>query len=451
MSNQQNQRRTAWTKPWMLLTLPTGLAVVFGAYAAIAQWSAYRQVNRRIAELKTQNAPIDNASLQSRFISNTDAELSVPWNDLESTLSNYWVATLATELPHLGSGQTHTPAIALRLGEGWQQEQEVAELLDYLAPALDQLHQLSSQTTKPIWWPVHFAGLQTFNTRLPSFQCLRVLLLEYDYSIYVRDRQRAIKCLRTINAISNAIGNDGLSYWIGTATSQMVNDAVSTSLQTPIWTTEDLELLLKLVPSIDHNRNLTRTLDTYVAIYLSELQSPSNTDPMFNSPESAFGFAHRLPSIQNQTLEDFELLRSTNKLQFPLDPNEIVRRIRSTKTKTIFGLQFSTAQYLTQGYEIEISRRLTRTAVLVKYYRLLRSSHPESIQEVFSDPQISQLTAGDNQDWQPDFGYKSADGFSYLWNLHTGQNPHSPVTELPEFDFSTGQARGMLGRAVRIY
>jgi hypothetical protein len=410
-------QRPWWRKPttWLIaLALP---AVAFLGLFAVREWDASNELQVRLQKLRSTGRPIDNASLDVKYVSSTNSEQSVAWNEAAYAASG-WASTMGQDLPFLGN-KNGVPPAAFSKGE-WPEVERVDEFLTQLQPVLKRLHETADKTTQPVWQPIHFDG---YNTLLGSIQesrsIVRLLTLDFCYAVYSKDRQRALRDLKSIRAAIVAYSWDVclVQELVRMAHVGTMNHVVGMSLSTELWTSEDLAEIGRLVGGPkDMAQHWQRILD-------NEQAFASDTSPgvaLLHDPTGKkwMGFALSLPSVQLRYLDDMERIKSVGQN----DLMGLLRAAEQLERDWNFGVAASlfapSVGAVARAYvNSEESRRLVKTGLALKQFRLSHGKFPVSLEQLPSETALNITRADITGVDQLLFGYEIEGAEAHAWNL----------------------------------
>lgn len=373
--------RPLWRQPllWVLVMLGIGLGGL--SVLGFQQLQANRDYQQRISKLRSSGIPVDNETLDAHFAANTSKTHTSDWNRACRALDNSWISVLAQELPFVGSGEF--PKSALSDGQ-WADAGLVEDFLERLAPSMTELHALADSIVEvPIWQPMHFDGFATLLGPLQeSRSIMNVLLLDYHYALFHRDRNRALRDLKTMRVNVEAYGWKtffvGELIYLGLV--GLHRNAIQVSLQTDIWTEEDLQELIKQVgPSRDLTKVWPKVIASERAMALASLSGSGE----YFGETPWMEFAMKLPTARRDYLlamERASALSTADMQQFltqAIDFEKSKNRgiVADMLTPAVVGMADALAKS-------EDDRRLTRLALAVKHFRLSQGRLPNSLAEL---------------------------------------------------------------------
>lgn len=426
-------KRSWWNKPsaWVggFFLVVAAMIVVF----AMREFSAKQEFTRRLEEIRKSGAPTDDASLDAMFNTITTSDNSVGWNEF-SNLASGWVSTVGYDLPCIGSGVT--PVSAYTDGD-WPMGERVGELLQQIQPLLQQVHEVADNTNGPVWQPIHFDG---FNTLLGPIQearsISRLLQLDYQYAVYTKDRQRALRDVKSSLAAIKAYQWDSyaVAEFVNIAQMGMVYNSVEHSLKSSMWTVEDMRELAKMFDKpIDLKSRWSKVSSTELAAALALIQRELNEPSGLRIESSVFVWAAKLPSSQLRLLQDFQAYQSVGNAS----PDNILFEANKIDQQGVRGMLSgavipSTTQIARVYINMEEARRMLVTAIALKQFKLTHGEFPLNLELLLNDSTLG-ITRGELEGFDHRlFRFKHNDAQSvFIWNTR----PVVGVTDLlPGFD-----------------
>lgn len=401
------------------------IAIATGGFA-LREFSASQQFANRLEEIRRSGMPIDDASLESMFTTVTNTDNSVAWNEV-GFLASGWVSTMGHDLPAFGS--TTTPASAFLAGD-WPAGQRVGELLEQIQPLIQQIHLTADKTNGPVWQPIHFDG---FNTLLGPIQearsISRLLQLDYEYAVFTKDRQRALRDIKSSLAAIKAYQWDAflVAELVNIAQIGMLYNSVGQSLKSPMWTIEDLNDLKQMFDKpIDANSRWTRSCASELAAALSTVTSIQNTGSTFpvtgrtndNFGTSFFLWAAKLPSSKLRLLNDFDAYKSVGTASLENILRESSKVDQQGSHGILSGLLVPSFEAVARVYvNMEESRRVLLAAIALKQFKLSHGDFPKGLEELLGDPSLG-ITRGQLEGVDHAlFGYKYFESQPvFIWN-----------------------------------
>lgn len=441
--NQRSWIRRPATWLAMTLTVLVGLLAVVVGRELIAK----SELNQQLSELKAKGVPVDNATMESYFVSTTSTEHSVEWRELSGVFASAWIDSLGADLPYVGNRST--PAKALR-GEEWADAAKAEEFLKELAPWMERLHEVAEKTKRPVWHPIHFNGWSTLLGPIQESRSFtRVLSLDFDYALYSKDRQRAFQDLKTLRSTAEAYHWDAfvISELIYEAHLYMFYQSIFRSMRSSIWTIEDLQAMQSLIGERqDFEEKWSRLQEKDMAMSLAGLDSDDVSLPEFSGP---LEWIAKLPTSKLRFVEDSLQSRDVGSgglLGVAKQSEEI------DKQGMIFQMLAPSRAALARAMlNLEEKRRLAHTVVAMKQYKLIHGSFPQSLELLQKESQWGLAAECIQGVDQSPFGYRQSDDLVWVWNTRTAGNELTPIPkELPEHDPNTGEVQGAYGAAVII-
>lgn len=419
MNNFKSQAvpRSWWNRPtlWLACWLLPALVILAGFL--LREWTAQNAVQQRLEELRLVGKPIDNASMELVFVSSTSTHNTVAWNEV-AYLASGWASTMGQDLPYL-AGQS-LPVAALVDGQ-WPESARANEFLLLLEPFFRRLHELADKSSGPVWQPIQFSGVGTLLGSIQESRSIGDLLaLDFDYAVFVKDRQRAVRDLKTMRAVIEAYNWD--TFFVvelaSFARTHVLHDAIARSLQADLWSAEELVTVRSLVaPPIDVAKRWSKIFDFELAASLATIRDASNWPAEYGTQGLFMGPFSRLPSSQLRFLQDMQQIQllGQNDLKTLW---EVCRSFDQHRNHgTIASIYAPAVGSIAKSYvSQEESRRILIAAIALKCYQLRHGSYPGKLDAVLEDKGIEiTRTELEGVNHAP-IGYQVDGQQAYVWN-----------------------------------
>ena len=400
------------------------------------QYKASRDVARQIAELQSQGIAFDNASLESRYLSERSTENSRAWQELAAALSSTWIATLCRDLPGMDNGNVTLFAQETVVEKPDElQMQRTAEALQLLTPYLEVLHQLADRSTtqKSMWFPVRFDGL---NTTVNSHQSIRsivqILHLDIQDAIARNDAGRVIRGLQSMQGTAQVYSDH--SYFF-TTLSQLLcimqtHMAIARSIEQVDYSDEQLITLFEIAGSPQPIEEIwPQVVQGHLGLIFAMLSSEKTT--WWGHQDKLLSWYLNIPSVKKQILDS--MLATSRLAESGL--NELIRQVPivdSPNQRMLQNISFPLTTLSKTFGNAEELRRLVRLAIALKRHKKLHQSFPVSLDElVAAEESLIQPEEIRTLDRSSRVGYAVIDDQAILWN----------VREVIEVSRSTGASQ----------
>ena len=392
--NKSNLRRR-----WNLLTI-LGLAILvllagFVVVLSIQQGTAVQIYNDRINELRAANHPVDNATLEKWFAEHSSTKMTDDWTEINSLLTS----TDWGDLPVIGSGQLPRE---LSPSTPWPQASQVCKALEQWRPLINRV-QAIAKPEQPVWMPVHFSGSQTL---LPSIQdsrnIIRLLALEFEYAVYVRDASRAVKALDAMEGTAAAFKWE---FCVVTALIHMsfqgqIHECLNRSMAADVWNESELAGLRERV------KNMRQQVVDWNTVLSGErgcALASLNLLPV-NLPTSKLEFISSWQLVLRRPNEPIHGLRS----RIPEMPESQKDDIHNYLTRLFMP---ALGAFATSLIRIEQHSEMLYTAIAVKRFQVKHKRWPKHLTEV-SESDNSFVIGSHGSDT---IDYKEMDGQALVW------------------------------------
>jgi len=447
-------RRRRWLLLLVLLPIVTGLIAV--AVLGFGEYRSACEVTAEIARLRAAGEPVDNETLARWFHAGTSQEGTAAWRDVLVAVEQVSCGETANSFPIIGLGKLPEPLVP---GAPWPDEPRIAEFLQEIRPLIAQIEQAGRYPT-PVWQPIAFNG---FATLLPEIQAsrsvIRLLQLEVQHALYHRDIERARRGLDAMRITAAALSWDCsvVTDLVGLALRDTHRDTIRQSLLHTDWEPAQLDQLLAQVePYGDAAARWQRIFAGERAMTLACVQSSVELDRMLSQGDE-FGAAAMLltPSCRKKYLDRIAAIQQIGtEGVLGIGPRsraweeKFFREERRRFDDVLTNLFVPAIAGMGTAYERdELARRLTRTALALKRYRVSEGRWParlSDLAEVGLKPEDwTALQAGP-------FGYKIEGEEAVLWayDVYDSRSPGSIRSE-PPVEKDVGNA-GLLWHVTRI-
>lgn len=446
-------RRRRWLLLLVMLPIVTGLIAV--AVLGYGEYRSHREVRAEIARLRAAGEPVDNETLALWFQAGTSQEGTAAWRDVLSAVEQVSTGETVNAFPIIGLGKLPEPLVP---GGDWPDEPRIAEFLQEVRPLIKQIEQ-AGRYPAPVWQPIGFDG---FSTLLPELQSslsiIRLLQLEVQDALYHGDTERALRGLAGMQATAAAFDWDCciVADLVGIALRSIHHDAIRKSLADTDWDAPQLDQLLAQVQQPrDVVVRWRRICAGERAMLLALLRgNGAELDGMLPRRGTRYAAALLLlPSAKEKYLDvmaAFQQIGEPGVMGMTARVQQLEREVALSDRRRfdLTALFLPAMSAVAAAYEREeLRRRLTRTALGVKRYRVSEGRWPARL----SDLAVVGL---EPKDWTAlqagPFGYKIEGGDAVLWayDIHDRGSPSRIRSEPPgEKDVSSD---GLLWHVTRI-
>ena len=383
-------RRRRWLL--RLVLLPIVLGVIAIGVLGVGEYRSAAAVRAEIARLRAAGEPVDDDTTAVWFRAGASQEGTAAWREILLASEQVCARETALSLPIIGLGQMPENLVP---GEPWPDEPKIAEFLQEVRPLIAQIEQ-AGRYPAPVWQPIAF---DSFRTLLPDSQAsrgvVRLVHLEVVHALYQRDTERAVRGLAAMHAAAAAFEWDFcmVSDLVGTALRAIHRDAIRKSLAHADWQPDQLDQLLAQVQQPrDVATHWHRICAGERAMTLAWLQgdrddladmlpgnSPRYPAALLLIPSGNKNYLERMAAFQQ--VGEPGILGLASRAQ-NLEQG-IYRSDRRRLDELLTGLFLPAMQAMAAAYERdELARRLTRTALAVKRYRVSEGRWPERLSDL---------------------------------------------------------------------
>ncbi len=453
------QERPTRRRRWLLLlvSLPIVLGVIAVAVLGLSEYRSSREVAAEIARLRAAGEPVDNETMANWFLAGTSQEGTAAWREILLAVEQVSSGEATRSFPIIGMG--NLPANLVPGGD-WPDEPRIAEFLQDVRPLIAQIEQAGKHPT-PVWQPIAF---DSFSTLLPEIQAsrgiVRLLTLEVQHALYHRDTERALRGLAAMRATAAAFDWDFcmVADLVGIALRGIHRDTIRRSLAETDWEPAQLDQLLA---QVQHPQDIAahwhRICAGERAMTLAWLQG-SREDLEGMLPQKTRGYPPALLLVPSGTkryldrMATFQQIGELGVLGMASRAQEWEKEVsqpdRWRFNDMLTALFLPAVATMATAYERdELDRRLTRTALGIKRYRVSEGRWPARL----SDLAAVGLEA---RDWTAlqagPFGYKVEGEGVVLWayDVHDSRSP-SRIRSQPPGEKDVGSS-GLLWHVTRI-
>ncbi len=443
-------RSTGGRRRWLLIVI--ALPILLGAIGvAVLAWTEYRnrrEVDAQIERLRSAGQPVDDETMASWFWENTSQEGTAAWREIlvqveQITTSN----SVIHGMPIIGHGELPDD---LAPGDDWPDEARVAAFLEDARPLIAKIEDAARYPT-PVWQPIAFYG---FATLLPEVQAargiMRVVHLEFLHALYHEDPQRMTRALVAMQGTAASFDWDIciVSDLVGTALRSIHRDSIRRSLSHSAWELADLDHMLDQVAQprdfvTRWHRTIAGERAMALAVLRGDRQRLEHLGVATGRPGDSLPPWMLMSSFNRRYLQTMETVQRLGdqgieglveradefeRREFPSERlrfDDILSHMLLPAVRTWAAVQ----------ERDEYNRRLTRTAVGLKRFRLVEGRWPEKLDDL--------ATMGLNaRDWTAlqagPFGYRIEDDQAVLWGYDAirTERPARIPDDPPERDAS---------------
>lgn len=426
------ERRPSRRRRWLLLLvlLPIALGAIAVAVLGYGEYCSHREVTAEIARLRAAGEPVDNETMALWFQAGTSREGTAAWRDVLAAVKQVSSGETVNSFPIIGLGKLPEP---LAPGAPWPDEPRIAEFLQEVRPLIALIEQ-AGRYPAPVWQPIAFDG---FSTLLPEIQAsrgvTRLLHLEVVHALYHGDTERALRGFAAMQAAAAAFDWDCcmVADLVGIALRSIHHDAIRKCLADTDWDAAQLDQLLAQVQQPrDVAVRWRRICAGERAMLLALLQvSRDELEAMLPQQDRRnVPVLLLIPSGTKKYLDAMATFQEIGKpgvLGMTARVQELEREIALSERRRfdLTALFLPAMSAVAAAYEREeLDRRLTRTALGVKRYRVSEGQWPARLSDL--------AEAGLNpEDWTAlqagPFGYKIEGEDAVVWAYEV-HDPGSP-------------------------
>lgn len=440
----KSTKKAFWLRwPFLVTVIPLTLLLVVAIALGINEWRAASRVKAELARIEAAGYPIDDASMSRWFLAHASQDGTAKWRQLLSLVTAGSSSFQLEQLPYLGNAPI--PA-EIEPGGLWESEPAVADYLQWMRPAINDLHAATEYPT-PVWQPIEFRGFGTLLEELQNSRSLeRLLRLEVEHALYHGESERALRSLQTMQGVAAAFD------WQICMIADLINIAhyesqyqmIQRSLGLSLWSEEQLQLLQDQVSTPrDVPRRWANVIAGERAMMLSALT------PQLLAQDNSHGLRRlewlwRVPSLQETTIAAYyglEVIGVPGLDGLAERAGALEHAWVDAGPRSIFPVFVNFFLPGVRGYATaiereEMSRRLTLTAIAIKRFQLSTGRWPDRL------AQLEQVGL-EPDDWHPvsagAFGYEVSDDAAYLWSFAHGKEDAVPANRPAPTDSNSSQ------------
>lgn len=431
-------RKSFWKrKAFLFVAIPLSIAAIVLVYFATVQIRSAARIDAEVQRLRAANVPIDSESQAAWFVANTSQEHSDAWAEIlmmSSAGSNH--PELFEKMPYIGGA---TPSATIEPSQPWENEPIVAKWLEMMRPVIDKVRTISD-SKEATWQPITFDGFETLLEPIQQSRTIaRTLQVDVEHALYVRDSERAMSGLRSL---------DGLVYafdWRICLVADLVTSAlrgshfamIQRSMNVDIWNDEQLlELTSQVSVMQDVSKRWRDVISGERALSFGELVT-NGGKRIADDGQRGMAMVFSIPSVRERLLFAYSKMASVgdqgidslamNAAELNDEFFGVQRRGFAVDDIGLHLLFPAIEAYAAAVIRNEDSRRLTLTAIAIKRYQLAKGAFPErlaQLKEVGLKPADWTTVGGDV------FGYDKNE-VAYLWSYSFREPKVMPV-ERPE-------------------
>ncbi len=440
-SDAKSPRRLNWGCVLAFFLVPVGLILLAGLSArlvwTIREYSGRTAFQQRLRQMAAEGIPVDSASTDAKYLSETSSEHSDRWVALLDSLESPEFRQKSTGVFDFDPALDE--AVFSPDGE-WQFDQTARQFLAEHAQEIEQIVELARHR-EPVTFPIFF---DSWNTLLPHSQAMRVAsrLMWLDGLIAIRDQDSP----RIRRAIETILGNSKvcsaepfvISRLVCLSQVYVAVDLLKLAIENQRLDSADLEALLPLL------LEESKLDDTWQTAMRGEraISIPNFIDPNLTStgaskttipPRGRDGILYLDLMAKAEQLEtpDIDALRDAGKTM----KRELDRLLRhGSWLTTIDGIMTGVMAPAFEPFAEALVRklilcRLGAVAIKLELFRLATGELPQNLDEL-ELPRSDLMPPGHKP-----FGYQRAsDGKATLWgfSLMAGMPGEPVVTSTPD-------------------
>lgn len=245
--NRPRSNRGCW---WPSVLALLGIPFVIVAFAVLAwigrESSGRKQLNARVAELRAQNLPVDDASLQRFYEQQTDAEDTQAWLAVINTMTSQEFRDSTSQVPHFdGQALERVPLP----DEAWESESETRAFLQRWRMLHRQISQLAANG-KPVRFPIEWDSLNTLLIQTQEMRnAARLLRLDGEVALRDADSQAVRRDIAGLFGTSQVNAGEPVlvSQLVSIAIDGMALQLLKDALEYDVLAPADLRALLPFV------------------------------------------------------------------------------------------------------------------------------------------------------------------------------------------------------------
>lgn len=423
--HQQNERALKRSRLFVwasfFVVIPLSLLVVAALLWVGREYSGSRRLKARIAILKKQGHPIDDATLDEFYKTKTDPTNTDAWLELIARIKAPDFVASSKAIPYLGS-EAEVPILP---SEEWTEEQvALAFLKNWKSLYADLL--ILSVDAKPVRFPIVFDSMQTLLTQTQEMrQFARLLQLSGRIGLRKRDSSAVRDAIDGLLGLSRVSSGEPLlvSQLVATAIDGVALELLKDGIRHDAINESDLKILLpKVLAAINIGPEWSSAIVGERAIAL----------PIFADSKKAKSLGvSSVPGRSRDAL--FYIDISQQILEIPTEPmSEILAKMGETKIEERMMQGNWSAQFdrvltsqLMPNYAMAVNalirralqHRMAATAIGIRLYEDVHFDMPNTLSDL-SELAIDTKRLGPKE--ETSFGYARKGNSAKLWG---GGNP----------------------------
>ncbi|WP_153557689.1 hypothetical protein [Roseimaritima sediminicola] len=428
----------------ILLVVCLGLLVLLCA-GPLTWWFgrqavATRKLDTKIAELRQQQLPVDDESLEVYREQMMDKDKSDAWVQILEVVESTEFNNPLKHLPVLGVPQNEQPFVP---GEPWRHAADVEAFLAQHESLLQDIHDVTEQTGA-IWTYTEF---DSFATLLPYIQATRgvsrILTLEHIDAVRRGDDEQAYRSLLALIGVSRTMEKEPLviSQLVHLATLGVALRQLKMSLELDRLNDDQLRTLLDQLQQLPPIGDRYRwAIQGERAMALPAFDNPGQLDedmspigPLGPRPIDALASLElyaQMETIDTESLDTFiaESRRIEAEFQQQQDEAGLLRRYDTILTSLVVPAMGAVGQAFVRA---EMETRIAKTAIGIRLYQHQFDRLPASLDELAElDTDLAPLQPLGTKP----FGYRPGEDHALLWgfDLHSASSPYAVPNEPPD-------------------
>ncbi|MEQ1825224.1 MAG: hypothetical protein ABL921_04735 [Pirellula sp.] len=391
-----------------------GLAMV-GAWF-VRESVASSRLAARVAVLKANGLPVDDATMKSYYDARTDPSDSNAWNNIFATISSPEFTQASAKMPYLGN----VPDVP---GNGeWENETEVRGFLHDWKQLHDQVTSLT-KNAHVVRFPIQFDSV---NTLLPHVQQSRTVarLIKLYGQVALRDRdskriREAVEALMEVSWLANE--HLLISDLVKMAIDSMSIGLLKQALEQDAIETADLE---KLLPLIQSSKDVSAA--SWKAMFVAErgIALPAYKKmPMGRSSDANY-YLDMVESYMEVPTDGIDKFRTEVKKREAMFLNKANASWLSQMDSVVTQLAASNLSSVAEAFvRVAVEHRIATLAIGIRLFEDKHGKLPMSLAELseFSIDSRDLLPVG-----KKPFGYRVQNDGAILWGFELKENEITP-------------------------
>ncbi|MCG8652766.1 MAG: hypothetical protein MI861_23200 [Pirellulales bacterium] len=398
------------------------------------QSAAAKDLARRVDELREQNRPVDDPSLEAFHRSLTSDENSRHWRETTEKLLSEQFINDSAQVPQLDQ------ALPVPLpGSPWEEEEAALALLERWESLRQSIHQLAAMERDddrpPVRRPIVFEGIGTLLTDTQELRTMaRLIELEYGIALRRGNADQSLACIQAIGGLQRSLSGEPIliSQLVGASLQRTANRMLQQALQLDLLSEPQLVEVRDTIPSFQHIHSLHQlAIDGDVAMILPAFTNPKKTEELLvlEGEQSLADVIHKLRSRDGlfylDEIEKIKAFPNENVRSFYLAADqwkqELETRLADASTAEKAELKLSFMLLPTYAAASEAmagcaeQNNLARLAISVRLFKYRLNRWPQSqreLNEIGVDPE-SLLTIDDKP-----FGYRIEPEGVVVWGVN---------------------------------